>query len=505
MREIGPSADARREESTRSGTVLSVALIVLALVPTLGNALAVLTDLPRRGWQIASFAGSLGVLLTGLFRSGTFRGRIPPQFRWSIIIAFVVALGLTLTMAAPALTKGAKPGGYAVAAFAIATGWLAAALFNVMWQFGFHRTRLSHKPVASPSPRIVRSLILLISAGLAFIAYFKGPDPAQAYMSFGGSPIVTGTTAAIIASFGFVLAKGWFRFFSVLGATYLAFVATVRTSALVLLTVLASLVLADSLTGEKSPLVPGVAKRLLNYLGVLTLCLALVIVPARFWTFYPFFSSHPGQVVCLKNGERPCIDQQEYFFLQFRRWERLYKAILTRLGVKGLEIPEPAMPITLMPRAEGRLDLTIGSIRVVGRRPMGWWPDPFEQVMPMECGVPGVSKYFCTYPHNLVLEIGFHFGWLHLLILFVGLLAWSIRVVRSLRSDSPPVVRISGVSFLAWLAFAMVSGNLIDHMSAFLLGGIWLLLYWATEVQPAWSDVSIASDPNVPNRLVSGG
>lgn len=94
----------------------------------------------------------------------------------------------------------------------------------------------------------------------------------------------------------------------------------------------------------------------------------------------------------------------------------------------------------------------------------------------MECGVPGFSQYLCGYPHNLILEIGFHFGWLPAMIVAAGLLAWGIQVVRHLGPGNATTIRVSGVAFLAWLTFAIVSGSLIDHLIPLLLGGIWLAL-----------------------------
>ncbi|MDR7465601.1 MAG: hypothetical protein QN209_13065, partial [Armatimonadota bacterium] len=467
-----------------------MALILLALAPVAGNALSLVVELPRRVGQTVLFGASLGFILYWLRGSGVAR-----QFRSAQAVALLAkqallaAVGLTILIAALPVAQGSRPDRYAVAAFVTTVAWLTAGIFALTSFFRPSRPP-GHLPAHEGAALAAAKVgTLTVGVGLVGIAYAGGPDPGKVYMAFGGSPIVSGIGAAIITGLGLMLFDGWRVCIPVLCAAYLAFVGTARTTFLAMLIVVASISFADASGWRGRTRALAAIRRLALSLVTVGLCLVLVAVPARMWAFYPFLSSYPGQVVCVENRPDSCIDAKEYFLLQFRRWERLRRAILTRLGASiphaeparlGASIPhaEPALPSSLGPQAEARLDLVIKSVRTIARRPLGWWPRRFDEVMPMECGVPGFSQYLCGYPHNLILEIGFHYGWLPAVIVAAGLLAWGIQVVRHLGPGNATTIRVSGVAFLAWLTFAIVSGSLIDHLIPLLLGGIWLVLWW---------------------------
>jgi hypothetical protein len=390
--------------------------------------------------------------------------------------ALLTAIGLTSLIALPPLAQGRMPDHYTAAAYITTIAWLAAAIFALASFFGIPGPR-GCLPVKWKTTLTAVYVELVVAAvGLAGIAYARGPDPGKVYMAFGGSPIVSGTAAAIIAGLGLMLFDWRRALVPVSCATYLAFVGTARTTVLVALAVVGGISFADALGRWGRTAALAATKRFALSLGTVGMCLVLVAVPARMWTFYPFLSSRPGQVICAETRPDCCFDTKEYFFLHFRRWDRLARAILPRLGAS---VPrEETCLLSLAPQAETRINLIIKSVQAIASRPLGWWPRRFDEIVPVECGVPGISQYLCGYPHNLVLEIGFYFGWLPLAIMAAGLLAWAIQVVRQLGPNSVTPVRISGVAFLAWLTFAMVSGNLVDHLIPLLLGGIWIALRW---------------------------
>ncbi len=446
---------------------LYVAVICIAIFPTVGNAVAILTEISRRGWQIALLMVSLGTFAYSLVHL-----RMLHQLRDGAIlrhagISVSVALGLTAVTVASAFVHQEWPSAYAVAALLMTVVWLSVVLLNFLWPFIIHGHHSANPSDTEPMTSVLGCVIFVVAAGLTLVAYFAGPDPGQVYMAFRGSTIQAGLTGAILAGLSLALARGWFRLLLVVLAFYIGFVSTSRTAVLGVLTVSIALVVSE-VVGDRAASVHATWKRTLQYAGLLALSVAVVVTPALAWTFYPYFSSRPSHVIIFTfpRGQVETFAESEIFFLRFGRWGRLARAIGG--GTIG------GGTIGGVTRQEGRIDLLVQSVKAVASRPFGWWPVPFDQVVPLECGVPGASSHLCGYPHNLVVEVGFHFGWMPALVLASGLLAWTIRVVRSLRAHNSLLTRISGLCFLGWLVFSQLSGNLLDHVPTLILGFVWM-------------------------------
>jgi hypothetical protein len=104
-------------------------------------------------------------------------------------------------------------------------------------------------------------------------------------------------------------------------------------------------------------------------------------------------------------------------------------------------------------------------------QPLGYWPQEFQAIVRTSCG-----PELCSYPHNLLLEIGFNFGWIPLALMVFGLSNWVFRVLQTVTPPHPLPVQVVGIGFLGHLGFAQLSGNLLDHTVALLLGLLWMAI-----------------------------
>lgn len=126
--------------------------------------------------------------------------------------------------------------------------------------------------------------------------------------------------------------------------------------------------------------------------------------------------------------------------------------------------------------ADSRWVLVQKSLLAIAANPLGYWPRPFERQTQIYCGRPEI----CPYPHNVALEVGYHFGWLPFGIMILGLAVLGVRAILALMQPDL-LLRVSSIAFLGHLGFAQVSGNLLDHTLALGFGIVWT----ATQAQVA--------------------
>lgn len=446
---------------TRARTAAAFAFVGLGMFPVLGSALALVLDLPRRPVQFA-LLGVFVLLLAGSLRvalqSMTIHDLRTRSFLWaSAVAAFLVARMLT----------GLRPGGDRPAATAWAVGavafaWLVLLVYHLIVRFP-RAGGTAHEP-----PRWFTHVLTAASVSVAAIAYLRGPEPGDAYMAFRGSTIQIGTGSAILAGVALGAVTGPWRLAALVPATYLAFVSTSRTAVL-LGALLALLVIARRAARRTS--MRQVARSLGGDLVCLIAAVVLVVLPNGRIDFYPYWSSRlgpEGAHVVFRNRR---LTDAEALFQRYQRLRRLFlgpavPADFTLEEVQRLE-------------AEGLVDsrwiLLTKSVRVVAAHPWGSWPEHFDRKVEIYCGCPRL----CEYPHNLALEIGYHFGWPAAAAAILGLVLLGTRALLLVGHPSL-LLNVASITLLGALGFTQVSGNLIDHAGALLLATAWTLVWMGT-------------------------
>jgi hypothetical protein len=439
-------------------TLTACALVGVAAFPVVGNALAWLVGMPRRASQALVL-----VLFASLVAYGWCRlhpGGIPVRdaVRRRLSYALLVSAALVAGLSVIAVARGAWPPTYAVSSAMVVPLWLTLAVASLL---GWVRVRQPEKKRCTTSPAFNRFICALLFA-LALIAYFRGPDTGEVVMAFGGSTTVAGTSAAILGGVALGALRGWYRPIGLLLAVYLSFLATSRTGVLLFVVLFAAISVAAWIDARDAR---ARRRKLAGDCALFLICIVVVVFPAQFSAYYPYFSSRPGEAGArLVYGEEK-LAEWELFELRYGRIGRL---------IQDPGQGEAAAGTGLVERLEGadnRWEILLRTIRVVAANPWGYWPQPFEQVAKIRCARPPL----CRYPHNVVLEVGFHFGWIPLGLVALGLLVLGIRTVATLNHGAV-TVRVTAIALLGYLVFAQFSGDLLDNLVAVGLGMLWMAL-----------------------------
>jgi len=440
----------------RARTGAALAFLGLAVFPMLGSALALLLDLPRRHVQFA-FLVIFAVLLVGSLRVVLQPAGRRLQTR-SLLWASIIAGVLTARMITGLALQDGPPAATAWAAGALALAWLVLLVYHLIVRFPGARNE-GHE-----SPRWFTYIVVAVIVTLAVIAYRKGPEAGEAYMAFGGSTIQMGTGSAILAGVALGALSGPWRVVALVAATYLVFVSTSRTGILLWIALCLLTIVARALRRSEGRSVP---LSLGGHFLILAAGIALVILPVGHVQFYPYRSSRLGpEGAHIEFRDRRLTDAEAMYF-RYRRLDRLFMG--------------PSMDTDLPPgqvqrledegAADSRWILLAKSVRVVAAHPWGSWPERFDRRTEIYCGRPPL----CEYPHNLALEIGYHFGWPAMAAAVLGLIALGTRVLLLLGHPSV-LPNVASTTLLGALGFTQVSGNLIDHSGALLLAAAWTLV-----------------------------
>lgn len=452
------------------GAVVAVAAAVLALFPALGNQLALLSTWPRRLCQGGIALTALAMAAWGLSRLGAAGALRRGGWRRAALAAGAAG-ALLLAAVLPPLMRGALPSGYGVAAWFSAWAWAATALFAASGGGALPAASPAHQPEPSSGGGAVQGALLtplpaqsgVLPTGLLVVplgalaagAYLWGPDPGEPFVSFGGSTTQVGLAGGVGVGLGLAVLRGGWRVLAALLGLYLILVSTARTPVLVVLAFL------GGLTAARVWRPPGGLRvalgRSFRDLALVAACAAVLGLLVQPWTYFPYLSSRPEQ-------QR----EQEYFQARYLRWERL-AGRPRAAGGWAENGPQPIAP------REARIELYLRTLQVIASSPLGSWPQPFAERVTLDCGVPGISSYPCGYPHNLLLEVGYFFGWAPMALLALALPVWLWRVFRSLAAAPGGPAGVAGVGLVAWCVYAQVSGNLVDHLLTLALGWLWLV------------------------------
>ncbi|HXF83481.1 MAG TPA: hypothetical protein VNN19_12095 [bacterium] len=443
-----------------SPSLTALGVVGIGVFPVVGNALALALGIPRRLAQLVVLALAIAILLPRsrqVFQ--VFSMLITRRVRWIVVPVFtLIALpGLIRMRESTSLST------YAAWAAIMGLSWLLLLLVHLL-----HKSSvLLHKPVHSPNDgawgKTFGMALVLIIGSLALIAYLYGPDPDNAYMAFRGSTTVAGTTAAILAAIALLLPDGAWRPIGLFFAVYLNFIATSRTG-LLLLFILGGIALWTQ------------RHVLMRNLVLVLVCGVLVILLTATNRYFPYASSRPGPEgahVIYLTERLTDWEGIQHRYTRILRIGRIPAPLFPRRTLSPEpqtrilrigRIPAPHLPPDVIKRLEesgegdSRWIIWSGTLAAIAGRPWGNWPMPFADATQIYCGRPPI----CPYPHNLVLEVGYHFGWLALGIMVSGIALLAFRALRA-AGEGDLLVRLSSIVLLGQLGLAQFSGDLRDH------------------------------------------
>jgi hypothetical protein len=113
---------------------------------------------------------------------------------------------------------------------------------------------------------------------------------------------------------------------------------------------------------------------------------------------------------------------------------------------------------------DARWPMLVRTVQSIEAHPLGVWPEEFEAL-----GLYCDTKALCTYPHNFLLEVSFHFGWSTLVVFACGFLLIAAIMTRSLVLDGSVTVEACAVSVLVYMLAMQVTGSITDFVSPYLL------------------------------------
>lgn len=436
----------------------AIAFLGIAVFPLLGNALALLLGLPRRPVQLLLLAAFAGVLAVSVSKAIIVNGlrSIPPGKPFSLTLAASVIILIPARITA-VMFAGTRPGAYAWAAAVLTVAWLALCARQLSVRFD------DAAGPPEPQPPGFTYATLVMAAGLAGIAYLKGPEPGDAYMAFRGSTIQAGTSASVFSAIALGALRGWWRPAALLPATYLVFVASSRTGLILWLGLSLLIVAARGLRTPRPRAPRSIAGDLLLLVAVGT----AVMLPVGRVEYYPYASSRLGAEGGHVEFRDRMLTDAEALRMRYLRFLRLVRGPQVRSDLSLSELRR----LEDEGLAESRWVMLSTSIGAVRSRPWGYWPESFAARTQIYCGRPPL----CEYPHNLELEIGYHFGWPPLVLTALGLIVLGIRAAAGV-SHPAFLARVSSIVLLGLLGFTQVSGDLVDHTVPLFAAIVWTLL-----------------------------
>lgn len=444
-------------------TLMACSLAGLSLFPVLGNILAYLTGLPRRPSQIVAFAIFMGLVAYGLAQLHIVRILFSRSVANDIMTAAALSAGMIGTYVLFWIAQGVSPTGYAWLSALMTTAWLFAVVVHALSRRILTGTIQASKPKSGLKGYEGFLSVLIITIALA--AYLFGPDEqGEAFMAFRGSTIQMGVCAAILGALALATLRGWYQAVALPGAIYLIVLSTARAGVLLFLGLSAITLLSLWIYGKR--LDPGGAGiSILRQVLLLIMWMVLITAPMALKSeHYPYFSS--TYIVPEKFKETTyklagLVGQRVHVWDELMiRFDRLTRVVPRESSLNDIQE---------LKHSDARWGLLLDSAKRVMEKPLGYWPQDFRSIVRTSCG-----PQPCSYPHNLFLEIGFHFGWIPLAFIAFGLSYWVFGVCQTVTPHYSASVRVAGIGFLGHLGFAQFSGNLLDHVVALFLGLLWM-------------------------------
>lgn len=453
-----------------SVSLLAIGVLLLATFPLLGNALALPIGLPRRPLQLFVLLGSFGLLLPALLPATAIPASLRQGSRWGLGMALGTAI-------VSAISQTQWPGGEAFFKW----GWLALWLSVSVSVLLCLRQRPQSAPPSPDTRRLLFRGLALVGWGLAFVVWWTGPETGQVLIRLGGSEIIVAVCAAV-GLFTSLYSLPWRqKLLACPPYAYLLIFSTSRTGVLLLPVLTAVVSLAVLCRPATTARRLGRTAGHLLFLGLLFLGLVAPIgerSPA-----YPFRAFH--------------VDPNEVTFRTAEFYKRSMRSLRAMHTVGVIEISaDPNAPglgnavahylvrkiaelegdlaYRLIPDARGgelRWKLLVEAAQKTAATPLGHWPVAYRHTTALDCG----KNVRCNYPHNLLLEFGYHWGWLPLLTLLVALIGFGARSLWDLARSGNATLEIIAIAWWVHLTAVQTTGTLRDHFIPLVLMALWLV------------------------------
>lgn len=479
-------------QSKLSVNWIILAVLVIAMFPALGNALAYLFDQPRRLWQLAFFVPSLvilGVWQLNIERIRSFLKKLTKLDKIVLIVigsSFFIRGFVGSIFAEKAISKSM------LLEFCLSLAW---AFLLFLWIRPVKNYEPSNKNVLDKvSPWQVQ--IIVLGFIMSFVGWLKGPIPGESHLDLTGNAIMLGT-CALVGYFVllFTLPKRQ-KIWMSLPYAYLIVLSTSRAAWLgfgVIYTIWGIRSICMQKSGDSA-----FRYTVLSIIAPLLAIWVIIVLPIGLETrYFPYYvQSSESELVAkhydgLLNRFSRVTRLMPISFDHVKnlkdKWfgedgEPLANLNSTSKETKGIEQKKVKKQkktkketrferfVRYNKLKEGRWPLLRKSFELSLARPFGFWPRPFAEEAKLLCD----QNKPCYYPHNSFMEISYYFGWVFaipLVILFLWALFYLLRVLI-LSSDPLAIALIIG---LTSHGFKMqFSGDLFDGMIAWGLGAIWV-------------------------------
>ncbi|MDC0980118.1 O-antigen ligase family protein [Bdellovibrionales bacterium] len=318
----------------------------------------------------------------------------------------------------------------------------------------------------------------------ALTAWYVGPSPLQAFISFNGSTTTSGFYASFLFCTSFFLLKRPFNFLASIPALYILLLATSRTGYICFLLFSISFIIVLN-GGDK-------LKRFAGLLLAMAIVIAPLFSPSH---IYPYFvRGNEVQKISVRNkvissGSNGIVNYRAEELIN--RLVRLPRAMISLYmltvnkelcaadsWVKNLCIFAPKLSeFALMEldyhdgnmrwnklrhlafTPDSRVDLIKDSIDLVFKNSIGNWPRSYAEKSSTYCN----HRKKCNYPHNLILEISFYFGVIVGAVSFPIIILLSFYLLKISVFETSTETRLMSIGALHLIIAFQFAGTFYDY------------------------------------------
>jgi len=109
-------------------------------------------------------------------------------------------------------------------------------------------------------------------------------------------------------------------------------------------------------------------------------------------------------------------------------------------------------------QGESRTEIIRKTYKLIQDRPQGWWPKSYSNEIDFFCN----SNMKCQYPHNILLETSFYFGFILGLAYLFALILLSLNLLKVVIFGTNPLLTGISVVILIHLFGAQFTGTFYD-------------------------------------------
>lgn len=357
-----------------------------------------------------------------------------------------------------------------------------SAIISSLWiALGVGASSKPPRPVSYSSLSLLP--IFLVGSYASVAAWWFGPVPLEALVNFQGSTIFVAAGACIGFFCILFLSPNFWTWLLALPFLFIVVVSTARSAVPIMVYFSFALgVRAAFLTrgswGWKGLRFAGVS------LVPIVLYLSLILSTFMGDRFYPYqAASKSSEEILYRNAEFFCrytrilrlVNVGGYSMVDLlpgnpESYEKYVSEFVGRKGLEGLNAS--------LEGKDDRYELWFQSYKAISQRWQGHWPRLFSEKVQVKCD----RFNFCAYPHNLILDMAFKFGWFFGILVFILVAVLTLKLTWLLIRSADLLAICFAIVILTQFMVSQISGTFGELANLPIL--LLLFSFYRTYAQP---------------------